>query len=502
MNAKKTLVLALVLGVAVLYLTKVAMPKRERVEGERIAFGALQTQDIASIEVVQHTSESDQAKRFVISREANNDAGTPTPQQGERAKQQQPARADIGSWSLLGVRGAMLDTQVLTQYLAALRQVAVEGPLNEKDSYSDLSAYGLAKPDLTTIVRERSGRDTEIAFGKKNQYLEKRYVKVSGRSGIFLADEVAYSGLNKSSADLRSKTPFNFNIEDVRTVLLTSSQGRIEVEQPVVGEWKISEPFEYKASSEDVESLLRAIQNVTVAEFIDGKYDQRNDYGFGFPRASITIQFREGIDPQEVVFSLANANARGGGEQNMYFISSYSDTVFKLASDPSASLIKRVDDLRFKRLIDIPASEMQKVVGASSGSPEVAIDAAGTVWKVNGKESDPMFVEQLLNDMSGLKAVAFPEPVPADAFAKPFLVLTISKKGEAKEVVTVTIGREYTSSTGDTLRYARNSLSDVVFGVRDVEAKRVVPHEEALLPANTPTPLAQATMPAFPKEAR
>ncbi len=492
MSGKKTLVLAIILGLAVLYLTQVAMPSKERAAGEKMAFSTLKASDVASIEVTQREGAPDTEKRFAVSRQASGAEESAPVSQAERATGSQESQ--IGSWSLDGVRGALLDSQTLRAYLSTLRTLSVEGPLSEKDQYSDLSAYGLSRPELTTIVRERAGRDTEIAFGKKNQYLSKRYVKISGRAGVFLVDDATYQALNKSSADLRSKTPFNFTIEDVRGILLTSSQGRIELSQPAVGEWKIVEPAEYRASAEDVQALLKAIQGMTVSEFIDGQFEQRNSYGFGFPRASITIQFRDGIEPQEAVFSVANSNAKNGGEQVMYAISSSSDTIFKLASDPSASLVKRVDDLRFKRVVDLPVSAMDKVVGSIEGSPDVEIKAAGTVWTVNGKESDPMFVDELLNAISDLKAVAFPEPVPADAFAKPFLSLMITKKvGDALENMTLTVGKEYTHSSGDVLRYARTSAGDVVFGIRDVEAKRIVPHEEALVQANTPSPVASGT---------
>jgi hypothetical protein len=172
----------------------------------------------------------------------------------------------------------------------------------------------------------------------------------------------------------------------------------------------------------------------------------------------------------------------------VYASSSESDSIFKLPSDPIADLSKRVNDLRFKEIVAMPASVMEQIVSSGTADTSVTIASAGVSWTVNGKESDPAFVDQLLNDISALKAVEFPEAVPADAFTDPFLSLTITKMGDDKQRVTITVGKEFKSEAGETLRYARNSASEVVFGVRDVEAKRVVPHEEALVPAKTPTP--------------
>lgn len=488
MNGKKTLILAVILGLSIVYLTKVMMPQREQQAGEKMAFSKLGAADIGSIDVVQSPIGETGERRYTIVRE-------PAPKQldsanKEKAEDKEGAgEQDDGRWTLPAVRGALMDSAAISRFVQGLRELSVEGPLDERDRYSDLSLYGLTKPELTTIVHERSGRETEVAFGKKSQYLSKRYVKISGRSGIFLADDFAFETINKSSTDLRSKTPFRFNSSDVRTLLLTSAQGRIELQQPAVGEWKITKPAEYRASNEDVEALLTAIHDVTVSEFIDGQYEQRGSYGFNYPRLSVAIQFREGIAPEQVAFSLANANAqKDAKEQAMFFMSSNSDTIFKLASDPSPALVKKIDDLRFKQIVEIPYASIEQIVGTAVNSQPVTVISSGTTWTVNGKDSDPMFVEQLLRDISSLKAVRFPDDVPADAFEKPFLTLEIKRKDADKQSVTVTIGKEYTADTGDTLRYARSSAGAVVFGVRDVEAKRVVPHEEALIPARTPEP--------------
>lgn len=488
MNTKKTLVLAVVLGLAVLYLTKVMVPQREQKAGEKMAFAKLQASDIGSIDIAQSSAGESTVKRYTVIRE-------PAPEKAAVAKanqtdgdKSQDKKADDGVWSLAGVRGALMDSGALERLVLGLRELTVEGPLDERDRYSDLSVYGLSKPELTTVVHERGGRDTEVAFGKKNQYLAKRYVKVSGRDGIFLADEGAFEALNKGSSDLRSKTPFRFNSSDARAVLLTSSQGRIELQQTAVGEWKITQPAEYRASNEDVEALLSAIRDITVGEFIDGQYEKRQSYGFGFPRLSIIVQFREGIAPDQVSFSLANMNARSEGQQEMYFLSSNSDTIFKLAADPSAALVKRLDDLRYKRVVEMPHTSMQKVVSTAADGASVTIVAAGTGWTVNEKQGDPMFVDQLLRDIASLRAVRFPEAVPEDAFAKPSVVLVITAKEADTQPVTITVGKEFTSDTGETLRYVRSSANDTVFGIRDVEAKRIVAHEEALLPAKVPEP--------------
>jgi hypothetical protein len=482
MNSKKTFLLAVILGLGVLYLTRVMLPKREFEAGQKLAFSKLDPADIKTIQVTRLAPDGSGEQSYIVAHARQQKGGEP--HAGEKRE------GNSGEWSIPSIRGAVVDAAAANQMASSLRDLSVEGPLSEKDLYSDLSVYGLAKPDMTLVVDEVDSKRTEVAFGKKNEYLAKRYVKVSGRSGVYLVDDTAFEALNKGLSDIRSKTPFGFNVSDVREILLTSNLGRIKISQPAVGEWKILEPMDTRASPEDVRAFLSTIQGLTVSEFIDNKMDERGRYGFGLPRANVILSFREGIEPQQVSLSLANSNAKTGGPAEMFLSSSAADTIFKLAADPSEHLVKQVDYFRFKQLVEIAPSSMEQVVSGGSADGPVTIAASGVAWTINGKASDPSFVDQLLNDISGLKAVVFPANVPSDAFTNPFLTLAITKRGEPTEVVQVTVGKEFSLPGSDQVfRYAKNSLSETVYGIRDVEAKRVVPHEEALVPPPTPTPI-------------
>jgi hypothetical protein len=151
-------------------------------------------------------------------------------------------------------------------------------------------------------------------------------------------------------------------------------------------------------------------------------------------------------------------------------------------------------DLRERRLFRLSADDIEKVRATGKGVPEVEIVATNTDWSVNGKRSDPSFVEQLLNDISAVQAVEFPTQTVADAFSETFLNLVITKKAEPKETITFTVGKEATSKSG-AARWARVGDGGVPVLISDLEAKRIVPHEEALVEAAPP---AQPTQVAIP----
>ena len=65
-------------------------------------------------------------------------------------------------------------------------------------------------------------------------------------------------------------------------------------------------------------------------------------------------------------------------------------------------------------------------------------------------------------------------------------MLTLTKKGPTPDTLVLTIGKE-TRVGQETLRYARVGTSEEVVLLRDVEAKRIVPHEGALTERSSPS---------------
>jgi hypothetical protein len=140
-------------------------------------------------------------------------------------------------------------------------------------------------------------------------------------------------------------------------------------------------------------------------------------------------------------------------------------------------------------MVSLTTSAIESVASTGSGITPTTIAASGLLWTVNGKESDPVFLEQYLQDLSRLMADDFADNPPADAFDPPFLQLTITTKGTENDSITLVIGKEFTKGASpDALRYVKSSKSDTVYVIRDVEAKRLIPHEEALVAKATPTP--------------
>jgi hypothetical protein len=498
MNMKKTLVLAAVLLAAFLYMKKVAIPSHEQDSKKEVIFAGLKPADLERIRVERTQPEASTREVFELHSRGETKAETASEAQDEHGTPSEDGGFEKLSWELAQFPGAVVDKKIVDPMISSIKALDVGSPIQDSELDKDFSVYGLDRPVLTVSVQRKGREPVEIAFGKRNEYLLKRYAKVSGRGGVFLVDDGSFAALNKGSTDVRSKTPIQFVDDDVRSVELSSPTGVVKLKQATVGEWKIVEPSELAASTVLVSDLLRSVRELRVVEFIDEPQAQPEKYGLGSPAVRLSLTMKEGSVPQSIEIALSEVAGVGDkasqASKAVYFQVSNVKTIFRAAIDSLSKFNKGEGDLRERRLFRLSADDIEKVRATGKGVPEVEIVATNTDWSVNGKRSDPSFVEQLLNDISGVQAVEFPTQRAADAFSETFLNLVITKKAEPKETITFTVGKEATSKSG-AARWARVGDGGVPVLISDLEAKRIVPHEEALVEAAPP---AQPTQVAIP----
>ncbi len=479
MNLKKTIVLGVLLVAAILYMTRVSIPHRAHEAAKGSPFT-----DVASRvhKLSVERAESTPSESFELVR---SDTATPEP----TPNPEEPADTDVADphqWSIPSLPGARVDGSTLSVLLTTLKEIKLGEEIADSELSSDLGQYGLDKPALIISVSQKSSapqsssadEEVTVSFGKRNEYFGSRYVRVSGRPGTYLVPEGAYTSLNKSLTDLRSKNPIDFADADVREIKLTSPAGEVVITQPSLSEWKITSPVERAGSSVAISELLNAVKSLRAAEFLDGKENSLKEFNLDSPKASLILTFRQGASPQTLEIKASDS----------YFTFSGAPSVFKAASDPSEILKKFPLDLREKKLLSLRRTNIARVTSTGTGITPTDVADNERFYTVNGKEADPVFAEQLLTDIANLEGADFPTNVPADAFSENYLTLTITKKEPKGETIQLFVGKEVKIGS-ETGRYTRVGEKGEVAVIRDVDAKRIIPHEEALKPLPTPTPV-------------
>lgn len=506
MNLKKTVFLGVILLASIIYLFRVAMPAREREAKKDMAFVSLEVGEIEKIEFARRPVDASAAEAFTIvsNTPAQNVAmakeATPAgslDQNGESDIPSDPENvtgpSSLKGWEIASLKGAPLDTTVVSAMVTNLRGLKLGVPIEESALEKDFKVYGLDKPILTLVIRPRSGDFTELAFGKKNEYLGLRYVKVSGRPGVFLVDDAAFTTLNKSSVDVREKAPIKFADTDVRELSIQSAKGAVKVSQVAAGEWKILEPSQFEASTEAVGDLLRSIKDLRASEFLDGQQGSLAQFGLEKPTVSVSLSFREGISPNPMVVKVGQvSDPKDPATKTVHFTYSGAPSVLRTLSDPFAALEVDKDTLRDRRVFKFGTSDIARLQVSGDQVSTLELVSEGIEWKVNGKEGDAVFVEEVLDNLTALKVAEFSSAVADVGFDKPHLTFTITKKGDSKEVVVLTVGKQAQRPDGAAF-YARVGESGEILLLKESVLRQVTPRFETLLAA-TPTPAPAATV--------
>jgi hypothetical protein len=468
MNLKKTSLLALVLAVAVIYLTRVSLPSREQQIARDAVLGGQKVSELSRIKIVRRDYAGGPEATYTLV---------------EAAPQSQQA---AGSWYVDGLSTVALDKAALDGFLKGFEALKVGEPIADSSLAKDFSMYGLDSPALT-VVAESSKKELpriEFSFGKKNEYLGQRYVKISGRSGVFLAEEAGFSAVNKSLADIRDKNPIGINDAEVESLIVASANGTVTVKRDGKDSWRITDPYDRPATPLAVKTLLDSLRSLRATEFIDDT-SKSGRYGVEAPKVSVKVFFGQDKIPnhREVKIGMSAVD----GQMAAYFTFNNAPSIFKSSSADLAPFILTADSFREKKVLGISMDEVQSVRASGAAVPPLEIQATEREWTVNGMKSDPVFVEQYLTDLSSLEAAEFTLKSADGAFDKPFLTLVIAKKGEQKEEVTLTVGDEVVTRSG-TRRFVRVGSDGEPVLITDIDAKRIVPHEEALIEVSSPTP--------------
>lgn len=472
MSLKNTLFMALMLGLVALFIFRYDIPEGERIERESF---------------VLRKATDDQVKRIAVT----NEKGTYVFVRG--VVSQGENREAVSGWQLEGLPEALLDASAVSTLSSGLQAFKSDSVIPPAEVSPDLSVYGLHAPVMTIEVGEGEGRTT-IAFGKKNDFIDKRYARITGangRSDIVMTAEAVFTAASKSRDEFRERNPLQFPDSSIATIVGEWKGTRIVLEQGA-SDWKIKEPVETAADNEAVLSMVRELRGLKVAEYFDQVKDLAA-YGLIQPEAILQVTFKDAArKPISIAASAAPVGADSA--QGGVFFSLGGSTVYRAATNPLAKIVQPVNAFRIRRLFPFEVDDTRKLVVSRAGEPAITFEAQGPNWKVNGEQGDVVFVLQYLNDISFLDAIDFPKPDQKDlGFDKPSMQfeLTLKSKDDKESTRALLIGKRAPMPTGGEGYYAadRDQLN-LPFMLSVAAVQKLTPKVEALKkPASVPAPL-------------
>lgn len=482
MSFRKTLVLALlVLGIG-LYIKYFELPREQSKQTEQELLKGLRRENLKSVEIVSQT------ENFQLLNSAPQE-------QRESQAEVQVANDEFANWRLADLPGSKLESATLSALFTALEQLRLESSIPKQEISADLNVYGLDKPLLQIKIEDSAKRRTELSLGKQNEFISKRYLQLAGRDELYLVGEAIFSAASKLKKDYRDATPLEYLDSQLASLSIKDAAKTVKFEAAANGSWNISQPIKKPASASAISSLNMSIRNLSALEFIDQNPLPLAEKLLDPAQVSIELEFKPEAKRAPLNIALSAVKEKVGETEvdRGYMYLKDSNTIFKLASDPLAKIIKPVDDWREKKMFKFVSDQVVQADFQLEEGQQVSILKNAGSWQINGKPGDEVFILQLLRNLSELEALQFPLENRNFGLSLPILKvivrLSASAVGEKPQDRVLVVGSKVQDDKSPEIRYyaSVDDLSDV-FIIKKETLDRITPKEEALVkPAPTAT---------------
>jgi hypothetical protein len=165
--------------------------------------------------------------------------------------------------------------------------------------------------------------------------------------------------------------------------------------------WTIVEPEKLAADSSAVSSLLSSLANATIDQVVAQKPANLRDFGLDSP--SVTLDVTTDAQPQKFELRLGDETPTSGG---LYAQVEGNPRVVTLASYLKSYLDKKVFDLRDKRVVTVPAGQLQRIEVQVKGKHFTLAKNPEGVWDLilpPAVRADRFVVEGMANRLENLK---------------------------------------------------------------------------------------------------
>jgi hypothetical protein len=349
--------------------------------------------------------------------------------EGETARAQ---RVDT-SWQVVEPVKADADASEVAAITSGLASLEVQRVVDEKPA--DMKQYGLEPARIEVAFRVKDQKDfRRLLIGEKTPTGGDLYAKTLDQSRVFLISSYLDSTFNKNAFNLRDKAILKFDREKADTVEIA---GAFPIQFTRQGtEWRISKPLAARADYAAVEGLVTRLSSAQMQQIVAPEATDLRQYGLDNPPSRIDV----GTGSSRATLLIGKPNA----EELPYAKDASRPAVFTIEKALMTDLSKQVGDFRRKDVFDFRSFTANRVeLRRESGTQtfEKTKGADGKeVWRdASGKTPDTARVDELLTNLTNLRAQSFEAAAPA-SLKMPVLTAVV-QFDDSKKTETVTFGR-------------------------------------------------------------
>lgn len=410
MTKKKLFFSVVLLGAILAYLKFVEFPAEEKDFAKDKIFHGVDSTEIDTVRIVNGEETVSLVNLFPHAKPK-----APAPEEGEM-ESKEPEQAN---WKLQNLPNAILDTARVNSLTSSIETLQSEATIPNKDVESDLGVYGL-KPAALTLEISAKGAKRKLEFGKLNDFVGKRYLRVDEGADLFMVNNSLFDAASKKESEFRDKTPIAFAEDSISEFKVWSPAGEFTLLKKG-DDWRVQNP-DVMASSSVVYELFRKLRNLEASSFIDNKEKERHLFGLSAP------QVRYSLSRKDKVSDLIEIGTAGG---KYYLQLNSSGTIYELSKDPSMQLPVSVVAFREKKFLGVDSYLVNRIKVVRSDGKSFLLTKKDEKWSIDGSPADEPFIKEYLTSLETLTAIEFPSD--ATKINKVALKLEIESKN-VKEV--------------------------------------------------------------------
>ncbi|MGH8104055.1 MAG: DUF4340 domain-containing protein [bacterium] len=197
-----------------------------------------------------------------------------------------------GDWAFTGPR-IMDATDSEVNYMVE-RLTAAQW--SERVDSADLKTFGLENPRVKIILKNSAGKSQEVAFGNNTPVGLSVYLLKDGK--VYTADPSAVEAGNREMDSLREKHLFLLDPDEVQGFTIEEGGRRLTLERSAVG-WDMTQPIQFPADKEKVETLVRSMGFFELNRIVDEAGTDAKKYGIDPPATTLRVTAKKGGAPVE-----------------------------------------------------------------------------------------------------------------------------------------------------------------------------------------------------------
>ena len=287
------------------------------------------------------------------------------------------------------------------------------------------------------------------------------YAKEKSESHIFLIESSALEDFTKSASDLRDRSAFKFNLDEVAALTLrVTGKSEIRCQKREANLWEMDEPIETEADSKEIQSILSALDALKVVVFEGDGVTDLAAYGLDTPRIQAHLDLADGSVQGLLIGSDDEATGR------IYTKRADFDSVYAVNREIFTKLNKTVFDLRSKRVIDFQRTATTRFEIERQGRAKIVCEKnSDGEWEIKAPvvlKADASAVDDLLFGVDSLKAIEFVADSPKSLKPYGLDVPSIKVSFTATDADTVVL---HLGKIKDEMVYVKSQSADPVFGV-------------------------------------